>query len=480
MATKAPTTEVKGAKADVGWPVLPSERNWSTVALWAVTISAGIAAWSYSIGGAVSWYLPAAVGTLAMLAGSFIGMYFVTMAAMPISVKYGVDTIAASKASFGVYGSAVGIVGQIFSIIGWNCLLIIILGRATANVLVKAGVIDASWAYRVTVIVSLAVIVYCIYLVMGGSDSVRDNSIWIAVGVVIAGIIVMAVLLLKQGGTILDAKPAYSSGDKHLDLVLGTEILAATVLSWWPYMGGVMRMGRSAKQAIWPCMFCLGAMTGIISCIGLYAGLATGNSDPSVFFVDVLGLWMGIIAIIFIALANIGTAIVGVYAVIVGLRQIPVVERKLSYRWTGFIAFIPVIIIAGLFSTWYTEHILTFMYFLGLIFGPICGVQIVDNFVFRKHRLHLRSLYDNTNKSRYWFWGGVNWMAIIAVAAGAYTYYFLLDPVTYESHPWFKILGASIPSVLVAGIIFWILTWAISRPLKKGGYAADAADKTIS
>jgi NCS1 family nucleobase:cation symporter-1 len=54
--------------AEGSWPVLPAERNWGTIGLFAVTLSAGIAAWSYSIGGAVSWYLNASMGTFAMIA----------------------------------------------------------------------------------------------------------------------------------------------------------------------------------------------------------------------------------------------------------------------------------------------------------------------------------------------------------------------------------------------------------------------------
>ena len=40
--------------AEGSWPVVPAERTWGLVGLFGVTLSAGIAAWSYSIGGAVS------------------------------------------------------------------------------------------------------------------------------------------------------------------------------------------------------------------------------------------------------------------------------------------------------------------------------------------------------------------------------------------------------------------------------------------
>jgi NCS1 family nucleobase:cation symporter-1 len=460
--------------AEGSWPVLPQERNWGTVGLFAVTLSAGIAAWSYSIGGAVSWYLNASMGTFAMIAGALVGMYFVTLAAMPISVKYGIDTIAACKPQYGSFGAAFGIAAQYLSIVGWNCILIILLGRATANILVAGGVIDKVWDYRVSVIVTLVTLAIVYWMVIGGADSVRNNSIWIAVAVTIAGLMVLTVLLVKEGwGTVAAGKPAYASGDLHLDFTLGFEILVATVLSWWPYMGGVMRMGKSSRQALMPSMICLGMITGVVALIGLYASLATGDPDPSVFFVEVLGLWMGVIAIIFIALANIGTAIVGIYASAIGLKQIPALQYRLSYRWTAVIVMAPVIVVCAFFQTVFMAHILTFMYFLGLVFAPICAVQIVDYYLFRKNVLHLPSLFDYSKQGKYYFWGGVNPAGFIATGVGFALYYWLLNPVTYAQHFPFKWISASVPTIIVTGIVYALLTrfWII--PMKKGGYGLE-------
>ena len=460
--------------AEGSWPVLPQERNWGTVGLFAVTLSAGIAAWSYSIGGAVSWYLNASMGTFAMIAGALVGMYFVTLAAMPISVKYGIDTIAACKPQYGSFGAAFGIAAQYLSIVGWNCILIILLGRATANILVAGGVIDKVWDYRVSVIVTLVTLAIVYWMVIGGADSVRNNSIWIAVAVTIAGLMVLTVLLVKEGwGTVAAGKPAYASGDLHLDFTLGFEILVATVLSWWPYMGGVMRMGKSSRQALMPSMICLGMITGVVALIGLYASLATGDPDPSVFFVEVLGLWMGVIAIIFIALANIGTAIVGIYASAIGLKQIPALQYRLSYRWTAVIVMAPVIVVCAFFQTVFMAHILTFMYFLGLVFAPICAVQIVDYYLFRKNVLHLPSLFDYSKQGKYYFWGGVNPAGFIATGVGFALYYWLLNPVTYAQHFPFKWVSASVPTIIVTGIVYALLTrfWII--PMKKGGYGLE-------
>jgi nucleobase:cation symporter-1, NCS1 family len=466
--------------AEGSWPVVPMERNWGAIGLFGVTLSAGIAAWSYSIGGAVSWYLPAALGTIAMIAGALVGMYFVTLAALPVSVKYGIDTIAASKPQYGSRGAAFSIFVQFASIIGWNCILIIVFGRAAANVLASGGIISADLVTPVSILLSLVTIAIAYVMVVGGADSIRNNSVWIAVAVAIAGGLVLFQLIAQTGWDAISAgEPAYATGNLHLDYTLGFEILVATVLSWWPYMGGIMRMGKSVKQALLPSMICLGMMTGAIGLIGLYAGLATGEPDPSLSFVQITGLWMGLVAVLFIGLANVGTAIVGVYATMIGLKQIPALQYRLSWRWTAAITLGPVAIIAALFATPFMDNITTFMYLLGVVFAPICGIQIVDYYGFRKQRLHVPSLYDYSSAGRYYFWGGFNLAALAATVAGMVFYWFLLDPVTYENRFLigdtivFQWTSASIATIVVTGGVFWALTRFVVIPLRKGGYAPE-------
>jgi NCS1 family nucleobase:cation symporter-1 len=489
MAANTSSQQMSAAHlaAEGSWPVVPAERNWGAIGLFGVTLSAGIAAWSYTIGGAVSWYLTAALGTIAMISGALVGMYFVTLAAMPVSVKYGIDTIAASKPQYGSRGSAFSILVQYISIIGWNCILIILFGRATANVLAAGGLITEGQTEIVSIVVSLMTIAIAYVMVIGGADSVRNNSVWIAVSVAIAGGIVLIVLITQTGwDTIAAGEPAYATGNLHLDYVLGFEILVATVLSWWPYMGGIMRMGKSVSQAMMPAMICLGLATGVIGLIGLYAGLATGEPDPSISFVQVTGLWMGLVAVVFIGLANVGTAIVGVYATMIGLKQIPAFQFRLSWRWTAAIALGPVAVIAALFSTPFMDNILTFMYLLGVVFAPIVAIQIVDYYAFRNQRLHVPSLYDYSKRGRYYFWGGFNLVAFAATIAGMLCYWFLLDPVTYENRlvlgdvNVFQWTSASIATIVCTGVVYWLLTRLISIPLGKGGYRSAASSDAVA
>jgi NCS1 family nucleobase:cation symporter-1 len=56
-------------------------------------------------------------------------------------------------------------------------------------------------------------------------------------------------------------------------------------------------------------------------------------------------------------------------------------------------------------------------------------------------------------------------------------YYYLLNPLDYTmtlmvgDTPLFQWITASIPSLLVTAVVYWILTRFVIIPLKKGGYA---------
>jgi NCS1 family nucleobase:cation symporter-1 len=116
------------------------------------------------------------------------------------------------------------------------------------------------------------------------------------------------------------------------------------------------------------------------------------------------------------------------------------------------------------------------MYLLGVVFAPIIGIKIADYYLLRKQRLDVKGLYDDTPSGTYRFWGGFNLVAFVVTIVGMFVYWVLLDPVTYENRlvlgetPLFKYLTASIPSILISGALYWILSKAISIPARKGGY----------
>src|SRR5690606_41852545 len=73
----------------------------------------------------------------------------------------------------------------------------------------------------------------------------------------------------------------------------------------------------------------------------------------------------------------------------------------------------------------------TFLAFIGVFFAPLCAIQIVDYFILRRQRLSIRGIFTAGEGSPYYFWGGFNPAAILAMAAGFCTYLYLLNPITY-------------------------------------------------
>ncbi|SDO54474.1 cytosine permease [Desulforhopalus singaporensis] len=446
------------------WPVLPKERIWGAWGLTAVAISAGVAAWSYMIGGYVAYYLDAVMGTYAMIAGSLVGMFFVVLATIPCSIRYGVDTITASIPQFGVRGSYFSIFLQYASILGWNCLLLILLGRATGRIALAAGWVGESGVGTVSALGSLAAITVSWLLLRKGAESIRNYSYFISIIVTSLALWILYKLITGFGAeAILSGKPLASSGDRLWDYTAGLEILVASVLSWWPYMGGIVRMVPSARQAAWPAMLCMGLPTGVISLIGLYSALVTGDSDPTAWLIQFGGVHLGIGALVFLAMANIGTAVVGAYVASIGLKQIPVFQKGVSWNWITFIVLLPVAVIAVLIPNFFFDNTGSFFAFLGVFFAPVCGIQIVDYFLLRKQRVNSLGLYQTAGDSPYYFLGGINPAGVLGVLAGFFSYVYLLNPVSYVSHAPFKYTSASIPALVISALVYYGATKILCR-----------------
>jgi NCS1 family nucleobase:cation symporter-1 len=53
-----------------------------------------------------------------------------------------------------------------------------------------------------------------------------------------------------------------------------------------------------------------------------------------------------------------------------------------------------------------------------VVLGPVTGILLVDYFVIRRQRLNIDALYTSKSTGRYWYWGGWNPAAVVALIAG--------------------------------------------------------------
>ncbi len=450
------------------WPLMPSERNWSQQQLFIVLVVSAAATWCYVIGEYVGNYLNLKMGFAAMTAGSLIGMFLVTVAVVPMATRFGIDSVATSKAQFGSRGWMLTGALQYISIIGWNSLLLIFFGKSVAQLLVALNVLpEASTSFVVPVMSALACAVVYGTLLKGATGVERISNV-LFLFIVGVSLWMVIMLLTRESGAIAAAKPEFAS-DKLWDYTTGVEIGIVSLLSWWPYIGAMVRVAPNASAATLPSMLGMGLPVPLISVIGLAAFLSLGNSDPATWLVSLGGPLFGGIALLFVIAANLGTAVIGVYASAVGLRHLPTMDG-LPWKWVLALAIMPVAAVGIAIPDAFFNNFGTFLAFIGVMFAPLCGIQIVDYFFLRNQHISIRALYDTGADSPYYFWQGFNPAAFLAMAIGFGVYLYLLDPVAYTSHWPYQYLTASLPTCLAGGLAYALFMMLFNIPRGLGGY----------
>ncbi len=458
-----------GDSADeTNFPLLKSERNWGQIELGIVLLVAACATWCYIIGEYVGYYLNLKQGFAAMTAGSMIGMLLVTLAVVPAATRYGIDSIVSARPQFGSRGWIITVALQYISIIGWNSLLIIFFGTSLRELLLTTGLIGESSKEFVQPVATLGACAIIFGVLMTGKSGVARVSNILFFFIVGVGIWMVWLLLSQEGTAISAAAPAYASTPQW-NYVTGIEIGIVSLLSWWPYIGALVRVAPNAHTAAMPSMLGMGLPVPLLSVIGLAAVLALKTSDPSTWMVQLGGSFYGAIALAFVVAANLGTAIAGVYATAVGLKSVPAVGRM---PWWAMllISIVPVVIVGAFVPNLFFNNFGSFLAFIGVFFSPLCAIQIVDYLLLRKQKLDIRGLYDGSDTAPYYYWFGLNPAAIAGMLAGFATYIYLLNPISYVSRSPYEYVTASLPTAVVGGLVYYLVTIALVKPAGKGGY----------
>jgi NCS1 family nucleobase:cation symporter-1 len=461
--------EPSGSQADTSaWPLLAHERTWSSWQLGVALVTAAAATWCYIIGEYVGSYLNFFQGVATLAAGSMIGMLLVTLAVIPVCIRFGVDSIATAKPQFGSTGWLIPALMQFVSILGWNSLLLIFFAKSATQLLIALGVIaDGSSQLIVPATTALACAIVFIILIKGSSGV--DRIAKILVFHVVIGMWMLFILTDERWPELAAAVPAQASPDPLWNYTTGIEIGISSLLSWWPYIGAMVRMAPNGRKAALPIMLGMGAPVPVLSMIGIAGILVLKVSDPAEWLRTVGGPAYGIFALIFVAAANLGTAIAGIYASALGMRHLPGVD-KLPWTVLLVITIAPVALVGLFIPEIFFANFGTFLAFIAVGFAPLCGIQITDYYLLRRRQIDIRGIYDFSKDGAYRFWGGVNPAAVIAMAVGVSVYIYLLNPLSYESRVPYQYVTASLPTALAAGLVYALLTKLVVMPSGRGGY----------
>lgn len=447
-------------------PLPLAERNWNSFLLATVCTSTGIATWSFVIGGNAALYLGAKMGMFAMMAGALVGQLLVTLATVPVSTKFGIETTVSTKPQLGVRGVYVGLALMAFNAIGWNTVLMIFFGRAAASVLVLVGVLDSSHRSVAAIVCSAVGLAVIGLMVSRGARSLSRTGPFIAGCIVLLAAWLIFLLIRRYGlDGILAAKPLESNPSRLLNYTTVVEMLIGGTFGWWGYMGGIVRMVSGARKALWPTMIGLGLAWAVVASVSLFGALMTGQYDPTVWVPKITGPAGALLVLAFISLANLGSVLVGVFVTTLAVKQTPGLGRRLTWPKTVTLVVTPVMFVLIAIPDLLFDHIGIFMAFLGMVTGPMIGVQIADWFVLRRGRtMVVSSLYVTDVTSRYWYFGGFNPAGLLALALGSGTYLLLLNPYTLVAKSSaFAYTTASLPAVFVGGVVYVLATIVLQR-----------------
>ncbi|HEV7986399.1 MAG TPA: cytosine permease, partial [Steroidobacteraceae bacterium] len=413
--------------------------------------------WCYIIGEFAGYYLNFFQASTALTAGCMIGMLLAFLAAGPICARFGIDSIASTKPQFGARGWVIPAAMQLISIVGWNSLLLIFGAKSATQLMITLGVMPAGMGARELVPASTLIVCALIYLTLlrGATGVTKMSNILVAH--VPIGCWMLYLLITRRWPELRLAQPVLAGPDKLWNYTTGVEIGITATMSWWPYIGAMIRMAPNARTVVVPVMLGMGAATALLSLIGIAGILVLKSSDPSEWLRSVGGPTYAIIALVFVSAANFGTAITGIYSSAIGLRNFAAVER-MSWSTLLLITIAPVALVGALIPELFFARFGAFLAFLGVAFAPLCGIQIADYFLLRRRVIDIRAIYGRDPAKPYRSIGGFNPAALLALGLGCAIYLKLLNPLTYASSGPYRFLTASLPAATCAAGCYLIVT----------------------
>jgi NCS1 family nucleobase:cation symporter-1 len=456
-------------------PVLPGERVYKTYGsfLWTMT-AFGAATWSFLLGG----YLPSLadwrVGVVGFAAGVAIGMPLVTLASGVPSYKYGTDVIDTAKSSYGNRGAVILLLGLLSTLIGWTYVVEALTSRGAANIVSFIATGDISGTSHESVVIIVAnVVLALVWLVASKGPKLfeRFNS-YIGPFHVVITVAMLGILIYRYGlhSLWVNQFPADKmiTHNKIQGLTYGIEFGMSSALTWWPVMGGLTRLIAHKKHMIGPTVVGAGVIgAACLASVAALAAISAGTSDPTVWMMALAGPLFGSAVMSVVLAANIATMVIMVYLACISVQQ---VKALAAVRWDILVA---LALCPGIFfsfrTKWVLDSTVSWLSYNGVMFVGVTGIMLTDYFFLRREKLDPVHFFSG-NVGKYEFWRGINWVAITITVLSTWGYLKIYDPVTMETSPLFIYFGASIPTIVLSGIAYYVAAKVLLIPLRKGGY----------
>jgi putative hydroxymethylpyrimidine transporter CytX len=371
-------------------------------------------------------------GSWAILLGHLIGNSLMALGGV-IGSDHGIMSMVSIRPAFGIRGSNLAAVLNIVQLIGWAAIMLIIGGRAGAALGRPLGGLLAADSFWV-VLIGLGTLLWALW---------TGKPVWkILQTVSVAALLLVIVLMtwVAFGGTV--AKAGAVPG-QPMAFMTGLDLVIAMPISWMPLVADYSRSARKTRSAFWSTWWGYFLVSSWMYVLGLQVTLLTGETDPGLLILETMGrLGLAAPALIMVVFSTITSDFPDVYSATCSLLNI---SQRVSARTIMWIAGALSILVALVFPM---EQYENFLFFIGAMFIPLFGVVLTDYFIIRKRSLEVAAIY--LEGGAYWYRKGYNLAALAAWAVGF---------AVYEAIALLKVpIGGSIPAMLAAGLLYWIVS----------------------
>jgi len=408
-----------------------------------------------------TWYVGGVVA-----AATFGGAALVTLVANPIAYiimafigfigyKIGTSTMSLTRPAFGVKGSGIPSFLVITQFIGWTAVNTFIAAISISFILNALFSMPAfgSTGSNVTMLIGILIMsLLHILSITAGHNSVKVVEKYGVFFIMILGIWETVVILQQVPlSQIISWRPP--SG-KVMPIGLAMDAMAAFSLGWVPAICEFTRYGKTKNTStVAPIIGAnLGlfwfAFVGIVGTIG--TAITTGiydpnNSDPST-IVSKLGL--GIIAFLVIIITSTTANAVNLMAAGISLTNIT--NKIKSIKALLLVTILSALLtLVPLYVGSFLNSFIAFLDYVGVVFGPILAIMIVDYYLIHKKTYEVKDF--NSSTGSYWFTKGYNYVAFGVWIASAIIFLLIRNLSIFANT-----VGAIYPIILLAGILYYI------------------------
>jgi NCS1 family nucleobase:cation symporter-1 len=387
---------------------------------------------------------------LAIVVGAVLGNFLLGLVGT-IGSDTGVPTMVLLRPVLGRRGSIAPSVLNVLQLLGWATFEVIVMAQAAALLSdrlfgVKGYLV---WAAFFAILGTVMAVVGPIMVV---KQWMERFAVWVVL-ITIAWVTI-AVLTTYDVGSWLK-KP----GTGEMSFWLAVDLVAVMPISWVPVVADYSRLARSRRTAFWGTG--LGYFVSHVWFYALGALLALSAavpSDPSApiapLLTTIAALTAGWVALVVLLVAETDEGFANIYSAAVSAQNIwpHMGQRTLSVIVGGIVFVLAVTVPLVQYES--------FLLLIGSVFIPLLGILTADYFVLRGRQYAVEELYRSGG--RYWYQGGVNWLAMSVWVAGFALYLFIagLPQLGWSGvAPW---LGATIPTYLFGFMAYALVGRAAS------------------